>query len=180
MEFPIFLSPNSTSDQPFQNTKQTLMAFPQSPPIFHPSYEIVDLKSCALVIPWVGNYPYGITIGKTTGRTSEGLLIVDHIDHRLKMESSLFMLGGGSADYVACTGPPINQKRLILPYTIGSLKQAVKSIAIRIYKSGTTCTTKPSRQPFCNGPRSSLIFSLFTEISGMLINGYMTIPSPMG
>ncbi|CAN1224976.1 GDSL esterase/lipase At1g28570 [Linum perenne] len=34
---------------------------------------------------------------------------------RLKMESSLFMLGGGSADYFKCnasyTGPPINQKK---------------------------------------------------------------------
>ncbi|CAN1798983.1 GDSL esterase/lipase At5g45910 [Linum perenne] len=189
--------------------------------LFHPLYAAPDLKPCGFTAiycfgdsiydtgnsiiefphSWVGNYPYGITIGRATGRTSDGLLIVDHIAEaigvpylnpslnksldfskganfavggtallskaerkrwnvtlkwsnsslpvqltwfkhlvkqsyqhpavrRLKMKSSLFMLGGGSADYYNChasyKGPPINQKKQLLPYAIGSLKQAVK------------------------------------------------------
>ncbi|CAN1798984.1 GDSL esterase/lipase At1g28570 [Linum perenne] len=192
--------------------------------LFHPLYAAPDLKPCGFTAiycfgdsiydtgnsiiefphSWVGNYPYGITIGRATGRTSDGLLIVDHIAEaigvpylnpslnksldfskganfavggtallskaerkrwnvtlkwsnsslpvqltwfkhlvkqsyqhpagirRLKMKSSLFMLGGGSADYYNChasyKGPPINQKKQLLPYAIGSLKQAVKTI----------------------------------------------------
>ncbi|CAN1756837.1 GDSL esterase/lipase At5g45910 [Linum perenne] len=70
--------------------------------LFHPSYAAAaapDLKACGFTTiycfgdsiydtgnsiiefphSWVGNSPYGITIGKATGRTSDGLLIVDHI-----------------------------------------------------------------------------------------------------
>ncbi|CAN1305259.1 GDSL esterase/lipase At1g28660 [Linum perenne] len=78
---------------------------------------------------FTGNFPYGITIGKPTGRASDGHLIIDHIALRRAMNSSLFVLGGGSADYTNVnahyTGPLINQKKLILPHAIRALKQAV-------------------------------------------------------
>ncbi|CAN1143244.1 Acetylajmalan esterase [Linum perenne] len=150
---------------------------------------------------YTGHFPYGITIGRPTGRFSDGLLIIDHIaeaaeipylnpslnksldfsrganfavggsgllsrkdremwnvtlkytnssldtqmtwfqklvKHSYKdptalrdaMRSSLFVLGGGSADYTNVhahyTGPLINQKKLILPFAIRALKQAVE------------------------------------------------------
>ncbi|CAN1143326.1 GDSL esterase/lipase At5g45910 [Linum perenne] len=152
---------------------------------------------------FTGNFPYGITIGKPTGRASDGHLIIDHIAEaagvpylnpslnksldfsrganfamggsgllsrkdrerwnvtlkftnssldtqmvwfeqlikssykdptalRRAMNSSLFVLGGGSADYTNVnahyTGPLINQKKLILPHAIRALKQAVETI----------------------------------------------------
>ncbi|CAN1288271.1 GDSL esterase/lipase At5g03980 [Linum perenne] len=76
-------------------------------------------------------FPLGVTIGNdVTGRFCDGLLIIDRIARREHIKSSLFVIGGGSNDYVNLHGPPglgvVVERKLMMPDMMKCLTDAIK------------------------------------------------------
>ncbi|CAN1351240.1 Acetylajmalan esterase [Linum perenne] len=102
---------------------------------------LVDTGNAMIEFPGdVWQYPQGMTLGKVTGRFSDGLVIVDHIARERHLKSSLFFINGGFNDYQFLQSRAglsvLEQKKLIMPEIVQGLGNAVKVLARKIIVVG--------------------------------------------